>query len=208
MLAMGRHHHRRAVIYHARTVVPRTPTQAASAAMASFAALLTLYGASANPNGLGRLPPLGWNTWCTSAACDQPNMPSMTAAGLHDNCSEALVKSVATEMISNGMRDSGYRHINLDDCWGATNLEGNRADVHRTNSPYETCGRHKISVPTPQVRADHLFSLNSLVYSKDSLVHFKHTARLQVSKRDWCNAEFSCTLAAHETKVLLLSTPG
>jgi hypothetical protein len=78
--------------------------------------------------------------------------------GLHDNCSEALVKSVATEMIANGMRDAGYRRINLDDCWyrpsfapaaaaanrrsgradlrlavgrGATNLEGNRADHGR-----------------------------------------------------------------------------
>lgn len=98
----------------------------------SVAALLAiLCGSSANPNGLGRLPPMGWNTWCTSAACDQPNTPSMSRAGLHDNCSEALVKSVATEMISNGMRDAGYRHINLDDCWGATNLEGNRADNGR-----------------------------------------------------------------------------
>lgn len=56
----------------------------------------------------------------------------MRAPGsLHDNCSEALVKSVATEMISNGMRDAGYTHINLDDCWGATDLEGNRADHGR-----------------------------------------------------------------------------
>ena len=45
-------------------------------------------------------------------------MPSMRShGGLHDNCSEALVKSVATEMIANGMRDAGYRRINLDDCW-------------------------------------------------------------------------------------------
>ena len=155
---------------------------------------------SANPNGLGRLPPLGWcarsigqqparryrptaiaakaaprsqsgtsqrpapratahsaprpdhasarppqsadlpdtdprrfiprccrNTWCTSAGCDQPQLPSFTG-GLHDNCSEALVKSVATAMLSNGMKEAGYNRINLDDCWGATNLEGNRAD--------------------------------------------------------------------------------
>ena len=40
----------------------------------------------------------------------------LLVGSLHDNCSEALVKSVATEMISNGMRDAGYTHINLDDC--------------------------------------------------------------------------------------------
>ena len=50
------------------------------------------------------------------------------SGGLHDNCSEALVKSVATEMIANGMRDAGYTRINLDDCWGATVLDGNRAE--------------------------------------------------------------------------------
>ena len=57
-------------------------------------------------------------------------MPSMKS-GLHDNCSEALVKSVATEMLSNGMKEAGYNRINLDDCWGATDLEGNRADSGR-----------------------------------------------------------------------------
>ena len=96
-------------------------------------ALMLLGCVAANPNGLGRLPPLGWNTWCTSAACDQPDSPALPhggrmTGGLHDNCSEALVKSVATEMIANGMRDAGYTRINLDDCWGATVLEGNRAD--------------------------------------------------------------------------------
>lgn len=67
------------------------------------------------------------NTWCTSAGCDQPQLPSFTG-GLHDNCSEALVKSVATAMLANGMKEAGYNRINLDDCWGATDLEGNRAD--------------------------------------------------------------------------------
>ena len=83
---------------------------------------------AANPNGLGRLPPRGWNTWCTGASCWQPgSKPS----SLHDNCSEALIKDVATEMIANGMQAAGWDQINMDDCWGATNLQypgGERGD--------------------------------------------------------------------------------
>ena len=106
----------------------------------------------ARDNGLGRLPPRGWNTWCTGASCynsfslphnengqnynhnhnhnqsqshfastsDQPGRLRAARGGkLHDNCSEALVKSVATEMVANGMLAAGYNRINLDDCWGA-----------------------------------------------------------------------------------------
>ena len=51
-------------------------------------ALATLDLVSANPNGLGRLPPRGWNTWCTGASCDQPATAlEFPASGLHDNCS-------------------------------------------------------------------------------------------------------------------------
>ena len=81
-----------------------------------------------NPNGLGRLPPRGWNTWCTGASCHQVGTKK---SALHDNCSEALIKDVATAMIDNGMQAAGWNHINMDDCWGATNLQypgGERGD--------------------------------------------------------------------------------
>ena len=88
---------------------------------------LAMVGAvSANPNGLGRLPPRGWNTWCTGASCDQPGRRRLSAfpkGGLHDNCSEAMIKSVASDMVTNGMLAAGWDHINMDDCWGATNLQ-------------------------------------------------------------------------------------
>ena len=77
--------------------------------------------ASANPNGLGRLPPMGWNTWyecglvfvaslagglttpsvlvavlhfhrCTLSSCHQPGNYSHA---YHDVCNEWMVKSVA-----------------------------------------------------------------------------------------------------------------
>lgn len=60
-------------------------------------------------NGLGRLPPMGWNTWCTDDAC-----------GLVDKCTESEIRSVARAMIDNGMHKLGYQWINMDDCWSDT----------------------------------------------------------------------------------------
>ena len=65
---------------------------------------------SALHNGVGLTPPLGWSTWltCGDEACG------------HDVCNEAEVKSAATAMASNGMRDLGWQYVVLDDCWAAT----------------------------------------------------------------------------------------
>ena len=66
----------------------------------------------------GRLPPLGWNSWCTGGSCGQPGyVRNASRAGLHDVCNEAEVKQVATAMLDNGMRAAGWSYINLDDCW-------------------------------------------------------------------------------------------
>lgn len=59
----------------------------------------------ASPNGLGLLPPLGWNTWCTMGTCGR------------DYCDEKEVRAAADAMVSNGMKDAGFNYINLDDCW-------------------------------------------------------------------------------------------
>lgn len=60
-------------------------------------------------NGVGRTPPLGWNTWKT---CGEPTCG-------HDICNEDEIKSVATAMLANGMHALGYNYINLDDCWAS-----------------------------------------------------------------------------------------
>eukprot|EP01116_Phalansterium_solitarium_P022797 TRINITY_DN7661_c2_g1_i1.p1 TRINITY_DN7661_c2_g1~~TRINITY_DN7661_c2_g1_i1.p1 ORF type:complete len:439 (+),score=160.98 TRINITY_DN7661_c2_g1_i1:1132-2448(+) len=72
---------------------------------------------SASPNGLGRLPPMGWNTWCTMGPCCQDGLH--TCDSLHDFCYEGEVKAVAQAIIDNGMQAAGYEYINLDDCWAA-----------------------------------------------------------------------------------------
>ena len=59
-------------------------------------------------NGVARLPPMGWNTWCTDDIC-----------GLFDKCSEDLVRQQADALVASGMREFGYRYVIMDDCWSA-----------------------------------------------------------------------------------------
>ena len=50
---------------------------------------------------LARTPPMGWNSW-NRFGCD---------------ISEQLVRETADAMVASGLRDAGYRYLNLDDCW-------------------------------------------------------------------------------------------
>lgn len=53
------------------------------------------------PNGLARTPPMGLNGW-NAFGCD---------------VDEALVHRLADQMVASGLRDAGYRFVNVDDCW-------------------------------------------------------------------------------------------
>ncbi|MFI7600235.1 glycoside hydrolase family 27 protein [Actinoplanes sp. NPDC049681] len=57
--------------------------------------------AAALDNGLERTPVMGWNSW------------NRYQCGID----EALVRRQADAMVSTGMREAGYRYINVDDCW-------------------------------------------------------------------------------------------
>ncbi|MFI9724258.1 NEW3 domain-containing protein [Streptomyces sp. NPDC052396] len=59
--------------------------------------------AAALDNHLARTPPMGWNDWNTFG-CE---------------VSDQLVRQTADKLISSGLRDAGYRHVNIDDCWMA-----------------------------------------------------------------------------------------
>lgn len=54
-------------------------------------------------NGLARTPPMGWNSWNKFAS----------------RVDDATVRSIADAMASNGMKDAGYRYVNIDDTWEA-----------------------------------------------------------------------------------------
>ena len=52
-------------------------------------------------NGVGDVPAMGWNSW-NQFRCD---------------INEGLIREVARAMVSSGLRDAGYRYVNVDDCW-------------------------------------------------------------------------------------------
>lgn len=63
--------------------------------------LLALQMALAVDNGMGRTPPMGWNSW-NRFAC---------------NINETLIRQTADLLVSTGLADKGYKFLNLDDCW-------------------------------------------------------------------------------------------
>ncbi len=55
-------------------------------------------------NGVARLPPMGWNTWCTQDIC-----------GLIDICTDSEIRSVADSIVEQGLDELGYN-------WGPHSL--------------------------------------------------------------------------------------
>lgn len=53
---------------------------------------------------LARLPPMGWNSW---------NI-------FHGDIDETKIRQIIDAMVSTGMRDAGYKNVNLDDNWHAS----------------------------------------------------------------------------------------
>ncbi|MDR7276577.1 glycoside hydrolase family 27 protein [Catenuloplanes atrovinosus] len=65
--------------------------------------------AHALDNGVGRTPPMGWNSWNTFAC----------------NINEQLIRQTADSIVSSGMRDLGYQYVVVDDCWMAPQRDAN-----------------------------------------------------------------------------------
>ncbi|MFF5494379.1 glycoside hydrolase family 27 protein [Streptomyces aquilus] len=63
--------------------------------------------AAALGNGLALTPQMGFNDW-NAYGC---------------NVSEALIKSTAQAMHTNGMQAAGYSYVNIDDCWMTHNRD-------------------------------------------------------------------------------------
>ncbi|GID90678.1 glycoside hydrolase family 27 protein [Amorphoplanes digitatis] len=64
--------------------------------------------AQALENGVGRTPPMGWNSWNTFFC----------------NINESLIRGMADSIVSSGMRDAGYQYVVVDDCWMASTRDG------------------------------------------------------------------------------------
>jgi alpha-galactosidase len=63
--------------------------------------LLCLVPALCLDNGLGRTPPMGWNSW-NHFAC---------------NINETIIRETADLLVKTGLAAKGYRYLNIDDCW-------------------------------------------------------------------------------------------
>lgn len=52
-------------------------------------------------NGLGLNPPMGWNSW-NKFGC---------------KINETVIKKTVDQLVKLGLREKGYKYVNLDDCW-------------------------------------------------------------------------------------------
>ncbi len=75
----------------------------AAPALIAICAALASYPAHADP-AAALTPPMGWNSWNHFAA----------------KVDDATVRAEADAMVKSGMRDAGYRYINIDDTWEGT----------------------------------------------------------------------------------------
>jgi alpha-galactosidase len=66
--------------------------------------------AAALENGLARTPPMGFNNW--------------NATGCTSAFNESFVLGVADTFVSTGLKDAGYRYVNIDDCWALPSRGG------------------------------------------------------------------------------------
>ncbi|OIJ94528.1 NPCBM/NEW2 domain-containing protein [Streptomyces monashensis] len=62
-------------------------------------------------DGLAPTPPMGFNNW-NSTHC-------------RADFNETMVKGIADLFVAKGLKDAGYRYVNLDDCWALPNRDAN-----------------------------------------------------------------------------------
>jgi alpha-galactosidase len=157
-----------------------------TAVLGMVVALRAAAPAQALDNGVARTPPMGWNTWNTFGC----------------NINETLIRQTADALVTNGMRDLGYRYVVVDDCWfnpnrdSAGNLQG---DPTRFPSGMRALGDYLhargllfgiYQVPAAETCAQYF---NAYPGATGSLGHEAQDARQFASwgvdflKYDWCS---------------------
>src|SRR2546422_5285281 len=76
---------------------------AALSMVTGVSTVVTPAPARALADGLALTPPMGFNNW-NSTHCSA-------------TFNEAMVKGIADLFVSRGLKDAGYRFVNIDDCW-------------------------------------------------------------------------------------------
>ena len=128
-------------------------------------------------------PPMGWNDWYT----------------FHCNVNETLVKQTADAMVSSGMRDAGYKYVNIDDCWAAPTRDaaGNmQADPVKFPSGMKALAAYvharglKLGIYTdvgPKTCAGYVAGYGHEKRDVDTFAIWD----IDFVKIDWCNVPFS-----------------
>ena len=81
--------------------------------------LITVSPTWALTNGVALTPPMGWNSWYTFT----------------DNINETLIRQMADAIATNGMKETGYEYVALDDCWSLGNDESGLPIVDTSKFP-------------------------------------------------------------------------
>ena len=150
--------------------------------------ILAAIPAAALDNGLGKTPPMGWNSW-NKFACD---------------VSEKLIRETADAMVASGMKDAGYKYVVIDDCWQVKRAADGTivADAERFPSGIKALGEYVHSKGL-------LFGIYSDAGSKTcqgrpgSRGYEYQDARTYASwgvdylKYDWCSAERQDTIESY-----------
>ncbi|MEW9622785.1 glycoside hydrolase family 27 protein [Rhodanobacter geophilus] len=64
---------------------------------------VSLQASAGAPERLGAVPQMGFNNWNSTHCRDEFN--------------EQMIRGIADKIVSLGLRDAGYRYVNVDDCW-------------------------------------------------------------------------------------------
>jgi len=165
---------------------------AAGVLAAGAAVGLRLPSALALENGVGRVPPMGWNSWNTFGC----------------NINETLIRQMADAIASSGLRDRGYQYVVVDDCWFNPNRDssGNlQGDPTRFPSGMKALGDYLHSkglkfgiyeVPVDKTCAQYF---NSYPGATGSAGHETADARqfaawgVDYLKYDWCSPNGTIT---------------
>eukprot|EP01133_Synstelium_polycarpum_P016006 gene16006-19044_t len=74
----------------------------------AVAMIMAISAVVAVDNGLGLTPQMGWNSW-NHYGC---------------NVNETVIMEAAKALVTSGMRDIGYKYVNIDDCWAHERKDG------------------------------------------------------------------------------------
>ena len=128
-------------------------------------------------NGLGRLPPMGWNSWNQFA----------------EKTDDRLIREVADAMVASGLRDAGYVYVNIDGGWqgrrdakGALQPNAKFPDMKSLADFVHSRGLKLgiYSSPGPTACGDYIGSHG---YEREEAATFASWG-VDLLKYDWCSA--------------------